>query len=933
MRTIESAGVEIREFDNSFNTQLPVGTTIFAVGYAPQGPTDELVNVTAISEFEQIYGLPTNAAERYFYNTVKQILEANSTLMVTRLPYGSGSGDGYTQNYSALVFPVFPYSSDYTDYTVAASGTGYKAITPLYTFTVANTDGNLTITSATNYYSYLSSAAVEFIGDFRFDDSAINNPAFSLTYATSTTGPAETVNFDYVSATGVLSADVNGFAGTLVLTEIDLDAITYTWGITTTLGTPITAGALTTNVSYTAGALTGISDLTDSDHYYLGQPYHVVIDEVTYFQWRQGGINWKDVLGTSKTSAEIYATSGVGYAGMVVVNKLKTAIDDQFAGYYIAIADNSKIDKGTNFDSIANIKTLNNATNSDEWLTLNSERLGFALTGTYTQDQGSISEIVESIPGYDFSSVGAGGYTDSIIFTIFRVRPSIYNADTRTLDNVLLESFIGSFDSTRTINNPRGGNALNFFLQDIVNGGSNTVEMFINPFISTQGGPWWDSQTGLPLKSIRVMADGRTNDDSSIATDPAQPYGDAKVKFDSASADTYMSNGDNLNGIGEFVSCVLANQKLVGNMPLKLERALMLAENRELIRVDIVPEGGLGTVWTGMKLDMDNYPSGTTSSSTDQTNQEFDDTKYVEGILEAHTFDADSAGLLDQVTGAASEANDLYETIYNVFNSFCETTRKDCLYIADPLRYIFVQGNGDVKVLDDRTKNFSQHMFWPLKNLFGAANSSYACTYANWFKANDKVSSKLVWLPPSGFVANIMVKVDTNQFPWYAPAGLNRGIIRNIVDIGVNPSQRQRDLLYKNGINPTVYWPGDGYVVWGQKTLLTKPSAFDRINVRRLFLWLEKATLQLTRWFVFEQNTVFTRERLKTALTPIFEFAKNNEGIYDYLIVCDERNNLPEVIDRNELVVDIYIKPVRAAEFILVNFYATRTGQDFSELI
>jgi phage tail sheath protein FI len=243
-----------------------------------------------------------------------------------------------------------------------------------------------------------------------------------------------------------------------------------------------------------------------------------------------------------------------------------------------------------------------------------------------------------------------------------------------------------------------------------------------------------------------------------------------------------------------------------------------------------------------------------------------------------------------------------------------------------------VQGPGEVKVMDNKNLNFLQHIFWPLKNLFGGINSNYACAYANWFKVNTE-NDRFVWVPPSGYVANLMIKTDMNFFPWYAPAGLTRGILTGVLDISINPSQKQRDLLYKNGINPTVYWPGDGYVVWGQKTLQRKPSAFDRINVRRMFLWCEKAVLQLSKYFVFEQNTSFTRNRLKAAINPVLGFAKSNEGIYDYLIVCDDRNNTAESIDRNELIVDIYIKPVRVAEYILINFIATRTGQRFEELI
>jgi phage tail sheath protein FI len=134
-------------------------------------------------------------------------------------------------------------------------------------------------------------------------------------------------------------------------------------------------------------------------------------------------------------------------------------------------------------------------------------------------------------------------------------------------------------------------------------------------------------------------------------------------------------------------------------------------------------------------------------------------------------------------------------------------------------------------------------------------------------------------------------------------------------------------------LNPVANFPNEGFAIFGQKTMQAKPSAFDRINVRRLFLYLQKATMNTVKYFVFEPNTLFTRTQVLNVLRPIFEEVKNTQGMFDYLLVCDERNNSPDVIDRNELVIDIYIKPTRAAEFILVNFYATRTGQDFSELV
>ena len=573
----------------------------------------------------------------------------------------------------------------------------------------------------------------------------------------------------------------------------------------------------------------------------------------------------------------------------------------------------------------------------DEWATLNSSALAFSLTGSHFERSGSVSEIVESLPDYDFSNTGRGGFSDSIVLALFKVRPTIYNQDTRVLDKVLYEAHIGSFDSTRTVQNQNGGAATNFFIEDVVNTNSRNLKVFTNPYISKFNSPWYDSQTQDPTKFVRVVCGARnvvgTNSSDIIDTIPAEPNGTAKIIYDTINVNNICDLADSLYGIGEAAPCQPAKEKYIGNLPRKVEKALRLAENYELLRVDLVPEAGLGTIWTGMNLDMNNWPSGTISRvGKTRVRELFDDTVYINGILNSHTFDADSDGLLNQINGSASEASDLYESVANIFVQFCQHTRKDCIYIADPLRYIFVQGPGEVKVMDNKNLNFSQHIFWPLKNLFGGINSNYACAYANWFKVNTE-NDRFVWVPPSGYVANLMIKTDMNFFPWYAPAGLTRGILTGVLDISINPSQKQRDLLYKNGINPTVYWPGDGYVVWGQKTLQRKPSAFDRINVRRMFLWCEKAVLQLSKYFVFEQNTPFTRNRLKAAINPVLGFAKSNEGIYDYLIVCDDRNNTAESIDRNELIVDIYIKPVRVAEYILINFIATRTGQRFEELI
>ena len=273
-----------------------------------------------------------------------------------------------------------------------------------------------------------------------------------------------------------------------------------------------------------------------------------------------------------------------------------------------------------------------------------------------------------------------------------------------------------------------------------------------------------------------------------------------------------------------------------------------------------------------------------------------------------------------------------YLAVANEFINFAGNKRKDHIFIADAITNIFVQGQ-NVKTLDDPTKAFSTNLYWPLRNQFSSIDSSFVCTFANCGRTVDVVTNQQIWVPFSGFAAANFANTDSTFQPWYAPAGFTRGVVTGLNDLAFYPKQKQRDQLYKIGINPVAFFPAEGFVIFGQKTLQQKPSVFDRINVRRLFLSLENRTRDTVKFFVFEPNTLFTRTNVINTITPIFDNAKNTQGIYDYLIICDERNNTPSIIDQNELVVDIYLKPVRTAEFILVNFYATRTSANFNELV
>jgi phage tail sheath protein FI len=211
--------------------------------------------------------------------------------------------------------------------------------------------------------------------------------------------------------------------------------------------------------------------------------------------------------------------------------------------------------------------------------------------------------------------------------------------------------------------------------------------------------------------------------------------------------------------------------------------------------------------------------------------------------------------------------------------------------------------------------------------------SSYAVVDSGYKYMYDKYNDKYRYVPLNGDVAGLCVRTDTTRDSWWSPAGFNRGQIKNIVQLRYNPTQGDRDVLYPKSINPVVTFPGQGTILYGDKTHQFLPSAFDHINVRRLFIVLEKAISRASKAFLFEFNDDFTRAQFKALVNPYLRDVQGRRGITDFLVVCDSSNNTAEVIDRGEFIGDIYIKPARSINYIQLNFVAVRTGVQFSEIV
>jgi len=261
-------------------------------------------------------------------------------------------------------------------------------------------------------------------------------------------------------------------------------------------------------------------------------------------------------------------------------------------------------------------------------------------------------------------------------------------------------------------------------------------------------------------------------------------------------------------------------------------------------------------------------------------------------------------------------------TAQYVINNVCET-RLDCVAFISPQN----QSTGDIIIGSTDTQVTQINAY---RNAL--SSTSYAVMDSGFKYQYDRYNDKYRWIPLNGDVAGLCARTDYTNDPWWSPGGLNRGQIKNVVRLAVNPNKTMRDNLYKNGVNPVVTFPGEGTVLFGDKTLLAKPSAFDRINVRRLFIVLEKAVATAAKFQLFEFNDSFTRAQFKNLVEPFLRDVQGRRGIIDFVVKCDESNNTGEVIDRNEFVADIFIKPNRSINFITLNFIAARSAINFSEI-
>ena len=658
-------------------------------------------------------------------------------------------------------------------------------------------------------------------------------------------------------------------------------------------------------------------------------------------------------------------------------NTFTTQSDDNFI---FNAVENVKITTES-YDSTDNdgIGLIDKSDNTGNYQTLNSNRLAFQLD---TNSQGSISKILaRDISSRDISSTN---YDDTISMGLFKLTRTSDDSDILKLNYSLREKYNWSFGKNRMKSTTSSTKPVSYFAENIMENSKNMAIM-MNPYIAEKG---FVDTNGRVHGKMRVLGNKliknlesveskylrKTYTDITATQTTKNVYASVAAKLAQSSINSWkdtvkqagvtprflkeiINNSDNtyttfqpLNSLLPFGTYTDAesSDKKIGELPAKIERALSLVENDEMYPdIDIVLEAGLGTIYVNAKGDIesdkiDSEISGksvTSQSGIDTYTNTFDESKVLRGIEDLRTSRS-------SLTKDAQNVKENYNAVQAVFTQFANSMqnggRGDTFYISDVPRGILIKGK-DTKIanlfgtkLENNTYEFGEtvnhsfptSIYYPIFHTFDNIVSSYMSTYAQWVKILDNHSAQKIWIPVSGYIAANMAATDAVYGPWYAAAGLRRGVINGVLDYAISPTVSQRTDLYKICINSVPKIPNYGVTIWGIRTMSKKDSAFDQNTCRRTFLYMEKKIKQLLRYYIFEPNTSYTRLQIFNDIDPFLEKIKNNGGIYSYQLVTDTTINTPDVINNGDLAVRISAAPTRTAENIVVEFVANKVSEE-----
>lgn len=824
-RTIEAPGVQNNEIDRSNYERTQdysiVGTTVLACGYADKGNDYTAEWINSIQTYEDVFGIPTNEIEQYFYNAAAETLDRGGVFVGVKLPY-SNSMNGKYKYVDYEVTDELNYISD--DVELSAQ--------------IAKVDSNI------QTYLKLSCTNARSLTLNDLDD-LMTGSIYPLS------GKIRIVDITHSKY-----SKLNNVNAKIVQSAVELEdgSLISAWtndclGIVPVIVTPMNAmyeqGMFDADCvsSFNAISSLKLSELQDNNAVALSDIFSPLSadSQISSLAVRTNelieaaSLDIQPLVISSDTAQSIsYKVSQIAKAAKAnnLVNTLEEArlllneCKDTLRAYKEA--------------NVTDEKTLN------DWLTVRMQ-------SDDKNDMTLSRYAAQLFPNilYDSNGNVSMEYMKQIGVIVFQAYQDFTNDG--KISFKLLENFVGSLDRNAT---DESGKSL--FIDDIINNNSNTIRLFshVNPSLVRR-------------------------------------------------ADTSFIRQQNIRSIG-FYQTESAKKLVDGSVEQSLTIALQKYENSNVLPIDLVVDAGMTNIAQLVKSN----------------------------CLQSEEVNFDVKPKIRDYSLELNNRSDLikWNIVFKQFNKFCQNTRKDCQFIGDGPRALCLKG--DQKLVRDTDLGSSvQNTIIPkLRIVAGnAVNSSYSACYCNWIKTIDAKTNEYLWIPPSIKALGCYVYTDAYFHSWDAPAGMIRGRISNAVDTAFNPNTDEAGRIYSQGFNYAMNYPIDGIVIEGQKTMQLRKTAFDRVNVRRLFLTIEKQIGRIGKYFLYQGNTQYTRQRFTDQCKTVLDAAVNGGGIAEYAIKCDQTNNPPEVIDRNELHCRIAVKPVKTIEYIILDFICSSQSANVTE--
>ena len=899
-----SPGIIINEVDLTRGTSDAITSNVAGmVGPFARGPVDELVLIETEAELQQVFGDPTTENAEYWW-TISNFLEYGGVCYVVRCDDTSGGGqtmkNGVTEDAAGASTAVF--IKNYDDFEE-----NYDDGVSLASLFAARTPGT--------WGNSLGVAGIDAVADqqLTIGTTTIKNStggaAASATRPdTSIAGGTVVENYEVVQAVAYVAPTPFEAVATAGGTDVSLTGEQTIAGVTTSSSRVLLTGQTDTSENgiyvTAAGAWARAADADASENFQYGKAVTI-----------SGGTN----AGTMYYTGSDDPTLGTDALPFSSTNPTPAALS---VFDYVVLGDAANSGAATGY--ISAIDTTNNAYTI---AVASGTFIGAIGTDSHLEDAAG-NEISGKISSAE--ALGSVEFYDSVSSATPTVMNTINLPNSETLDEGFTEygwtkkpypnqvvstpagvkyEWSTLYSSWRAVFSLSVGSVIGVagtFYQLAV------AESWYDQQIAFEGIPWYRF-AGRPGTSPNAAERGAKNDELNIII--------------------YDATGDETGSKGNMLESYFGVSKLKGALTPAGEKnyyhTVINERSGQTYAGAVLPPlgGSLTNLNNGLSAVGTQIGSGVTAAYITPSNYTFSlgvnqlSATLGERQIAYNKFTTENVSTLDYILqGPAGTNLDDATSIGNFLINVVEE-RRDCMCFLSPMR-------SDVVGLDSETATLRVETW---ANTL--TSSSYAVFDSGYKYSYDRFNDVYRYMPLNGDTAGTLVFTAVQAEPYYSPAGISRGQIRNVAKLPYNPGKAQRDILYAARVNPVVTFPGEGTVLFGDKTGLAYSSAFDRINVRRLFLIVEREIAEISRVNLFEFNDQVTRTLFKNNVNPFLRDIQSKRGMYDFLVVCDETNNPPEIIDRNEFVADIYIKPAKSINFITLNFVATKTGANFEESV